>query len=129
MEYIDEYGTWEITKGNGCISKCIVEPTDLYLAENPTPTAEEIVLAEKQAKITSLIDGGEFTLPDELRRQSLAAAETNDAVMGLFEYLATALPKKGSNNNVYATYGSNPRTCHIVCNSNISSRYTPLKCA
>lgn len=34
-QYIDENGTWEVTEGNGCINKCLIIPSEKYLAENP----------------------------------------------------------------------------------------------
>lgn len=60
----------------------------------PVPTAEEIALAAKQAEIQRLIDGGSCDLPDELDRHYLASSETNDAVMGLFEYLSECFPEQ-----------------------------------
>jgi hypothetical protein len=31
----DEYGVWEVTNGDGCISRVNIEPTQKYKDENP----------------------------------------------------------------------------------------------
>jgi hypothetical protein len=41
----DKDGVWEVTEGNGCINKCLIEPSVEYLTNNPVtqaiPTLEE----------------------------------------------------------------------------------------
>lgn len=62
--------------------------------EYPAPAAEEIALAERQAETQRLIDGGEYALPDELRRQNLSASAANETMIALLEYLAEAFPNQ-----------------------------------
>jgi len=59
----------------------------------PQPTAEEIALAARRLEVEKLIDGNEYKLPDELRRQCLLASSANDNLTALFEYLAEAFPE------------------------------------
>lgn len=52
----DKDGTWEVTEGNGCINKCLIEPSAEYLANNPVvvePDADE-ELAKNIAAATTI---------------------------------------------------------------------------
>lgn len=31
----DENGTWEVVDGDGCTNKCLIQPSEQYLADNP----------------------------------------------------------------------------------------------
>jgi hypothetical protein len=57
----DEYGTWEVTEGIGCTNKCLLEPSALYLEENPNynvpqPPSVEIRLEAAEAVIMEMLE-------------------------------------------------------------------------
>ncbi len=41
MRITDECGVWEVTEGEGCINRIIVEPTEEYFKRYPPNTASE----------------------------------------------------------------------------------------